>query len=337
MLSISKDTKISILGDGGWGTTLAIHLARKGFSVKIWGPFQEYLAEVEKTRENRKFLPGFHVPENIIFNADIDHCVESAEWVILAIPSKYLRNALKKIDQKNLHTKVWLSVTKGIEKDTHKLMSRVIEEELGRVPLVVLSGPTISREVVQGMPVAVVVASHAEDLRAKARRLFESEHFTVLESQDPVGVQLGGSLKNVIAIAAGIVDGLGYGCNTKSVLVARGIAEIARLGVAMGAHRSTFMGLSGLGDLATTCFSIHSRNHACGVEIGKGKSLGSVLKKTEMVIEGVETAKSAYALAKKHRIEMPIAQSVYGILFKKKSPRAAIEALMHKKLVNETD
>lgn len=337
MLLNSKDASIAILGDGGWGTTLAIHLAKKGFRSTVWGAFPKYLAEIEATRENRKFLPGFHIPEAVSFNPKLASCVAEAELAILAIPSQYLRRVIRRIPRKGVRKKVWLSVSKGIENRTLKLMSQVIEDELGRVHLAVLSGPTIAREVALDLPAAVVVASHSDILRSEIRKLMTSDHFMAYESDDPKGVELGGAVKNVIAIAAGIVDGLGYGSNTKSILMARGIAEMARVGTKLGAKRATFMGLSGLGDLATTCFSIHSRNHACGVEIGKGESLTSIQKNTEMVIEGIDTTRSAYALSKKHRVFMPIVESVHDILFRGKSPRATIEALMHKELVKETD
>jgi glycerol-3-phosphate dehydrogenase (NAD(P)+) len=337
VLSESKDTEIAIIGDGGWGTTLAIHLAKHGHACTMWGSFPEYLAEIESLRENRKFLPGFHIPENVFFEKNLSKCVSESIIVILAIPSQYIRRVLKRISNKDIFKKSWICVSKGIEKNSLKMMSEVIEDELGRVPLAVLSGPTIAREVVCGMPTAVSIASTKPGLCARIRKLLNSDHFTAYETDDLIGVELGGAIKNVIAIAAGIVDGLGYGSNTKSVLMARGIAEMARLGEKLGAKRTTFMGLSGLGDLATTCFSIHSRNHSCGVEIGKGNSLKSILANTEMIIEGVDTTKSVYELAKKSHIEMPIVKSVHDILYKAKGPKAAIEALMHKKLINETD
>ena len=337
MLSNSKDTSIAILGDGGWGTTLAIHLARKGFKSTVWGAFPEYLAEIQAKRENRKFLAGFPIPEQVSFEPDLGSAVNRAGLIILAIPSQYMRSVIRRIPKQGLAKKIWLNVSKGIENKTLKLMSRVVEDELGKVPFATLSGPTIAREVAQNLPTAVVVASRAKSIRSLVRRLMNADHFTAYESGDVPGVELGGSVKNVIAIAAGIVDGLGYGSNTKSILLARGIAEMARLGAKMGARRATFMGLSGLGDLATTCFSILSRNHACGVEIGKGGTLASVTKSTEMIIEGIDTTRSAYELSRKHRIVMPIVEAVHGILFKGKGARAAIEALMHKELVRETD
>jgi glycerol-3-phosphate dehydrogenase (NAD(P)+) len=337
VLSIPKDTRIAVVGDGGWGTTLALHLARKGTKSTVWGAFPAYLREIETSRENRKFLPGFPIPEAVEFEPDLEALVQRSGLVILAVPSRYLRGVLKRVPRAGVAGRVWLSVSKGIELRTHRLPSEVVEAELGRVPFAALSGPTIAREVAQGFPTAVVVASRSRAVRAGIRKLMSSDHFTVYESDDVKGVELGGSLKNVIAIAAGIVDGLGYGSNTKSILLARGIAEMVRLGTRMGAKRATFMGLSGLGDLATTCFSIHSRNHACGVALGQGKGLAAIVRSTEMVIEGVDTAKSAWALARRKRVFMPIVEAVHGILFGGKSPRAAIEALMHKALIRETD
>lgn len=337
MLSKSKDTNIIVLGDGGWGTTLALHLAKKGLKSTIWGAFPEYLEEMASTRENRKFLPGFRIPENVSFESDLGRSVSRADLVVLAIPSQYLRSVVSRIPRKGMRNKIWLNVSKGVENKTLALMHEVVHEELGPVHYAALSGPTIAREVASGFPTAVSLASSNKKLRTLVRALMSGDHFTLYETDDVVGVELGGAVKNVIAIAAGIVDGLGYGSNTKSVLVARGIAEIARLGAPLGAERATFMGLSGLGDLATTCFSIHSRNHGCGERIGRGEKIAAVTRSTEMVIEGVDTTKSARALARRHRIVMPIVRSVYEILFEARSPRATIEALMHKELVKETD
>ena len=329
--------QVAILGDGGWGTTLAIHLARKGVNCTVWGAFPEYLAEIQASRENRKFLPGFHIPEKIVFSPDLEACVSKAQLVVLAVPSQYMRGVIRRVSARTAKGRAWLSVSKGIENRTLKLMSQVVADEWGKVPFAVLSGPTIAREVALDTPTAVAVASASGELRAAVRSLMNAENFTCYESDDVVGVELGGSVKNVIAIAAGIVDGLGFGSNTKSILMARGIAEMARLGTKMGAKRATFMGLSGLGDLATTCFSIHSRNHGCGERIGKGESLKHVLRSTEMIIEGVDTARSAAKLGARYRVEMPIVNAVHGILFGGKKPRVAIDALLHKKLVRETD
>lgn len=325
-----KDTKIAVLGDGGWGTTLSLLLSQKGYNVYLWGAFPEYLREVKKTRENRKFLPGFHLNERIFLEGDIKKVIDHSFLVILAVPSQYLRGVLKKCKKENLKGKLFLSVAKGIEKKTLLTMSQVVRNELGGVSLAVLSGPTIAREVALKMPAAAVIASTQHWVASEIRNVMMTDYFGIYESHDSLGVELGGSLKNVIAIAAGIVDGLGFGSNTKAALSARGLAEMARLGKIMGAKRETFMGLSGLGDLVTTALSPHSRNRWFGEEIGKGRTMVDIQKQTEMVVEGVETTQSAYELARKYQVDMPITEAVYGILFKSKDPRVALTALMRK-------
>lgn len=332
-----KDTKITVLGDGGWGTTLALLLAGKGFAVKLWGAFPEYVEEVRKKRENRKFLPGFKIPENVLPCADIHQAALEADIIVLAIPSQFMRKVIQKIKKDKIGHKVFVTVAKGIEVGSLKVMSQVIHEELGKVSLCVLSGPTIAREVALKIPSGASVASTNKELASRVRKIFMTDTFSLFESDDVLGVELGGSLKNVIAISAGIVEGLGLGSNTRAALFARGVAEMARLGAAMGARRETFMGLSGLGDLATTCLSPHSRNRWLGEEIGKGKKLRSVLKKTEMVVEGVDTSRSAWQLAKKNKIKMPITEAVYGILFHHHDPREAVKALMKREPHRELD
>ncbi|HXV18901.1 MAG TPA: NAD(P)H-dependent glycerol-3-phosphate dehydrogenase [Candidatus Omnitrophota bacterium] len=323
-----KDTSISILGDGGWGTALALLLADQGFRVRLWGAFPKYVEEVRRKRENKKFLPGFKIPENVQPTADIHEACLKADMIVLAVPSQYVRSILQKIKKDKIHHKSFVTVAKGIETKTLKVMSQVIQEELGRVSQCVLSGPTIAREVALKMPAAASVASSNPELSARVRKVFTTDYFTVFQSDDIMGVELGGSLKNVIAISAGIVEGLGYGSNTRAVLLARGTAEMARLGHVMGARRETFMGLSGLGDLATTCLSPHSRNRWLGEEIGKGKKLKDILKGTEMVVEGVDTSLSAALLARRHKVVMPITEAVHAILFKGHDPREAVRALM---------
>ena len=332
-----KDTKISILGDGGWGTTLALLLAGKGYDVTLWGAFPKYVEEVRKKRENRKFLPGFKIPENVRLSSDIQEACARAEIIVIAAPSQYVRSVVQKIKKEKIHRKIFVAVAKGIETQSLKVMSQVIHEELGNVQLCVLSGPSIAREVALKMPAAASLASTNKELSARMRKIFMTDYFSVFESEDVLGVELGGSLKNVIAISAGIVEGLGFGSNTRAALFARGVAEMARLGYVMGARRETFMGLSGLGDLATTCLSPHSRNRWLGEEIGKGKSLKKILGGTEMVVEGVETAKSAYQLAKKHKVSMPITEAVYGILFRNNNPRETVKALMNREPHRELD
>jgi glycerol-3-phosphate dehydrogenase (NAD(P)+) len=337
MRATRAKSTVTVLGDGGWGTTIALHLARKGYSVVLWGAFAEHLTEMRVSRENKKFLPGFHIPEAVTFEADIAKAVAASDVVFLAMPSKFFRPVLKRVDRTAAGKKLFVILTKGIERKSLRLMSGVLEETLGRARSVVVSGPCISREIAQEIPTAVVAASASAADRARVRGILSTPAFTVLESPDAVGVQLGGSVKNVLAIAAGILDGLGYGSNIKSVLLARGISEIVRLGRKMKAKPETFLGLSGLGDLATTAFSIHSRNHGCGFELGKGASLKEVLSRSEMVVEGVETADSALALAKKLKVEVPIVKAVVDVLHERRGPDAIVDAVMHKKFINESD
>lgn len=319
---------ISIIGDGGWGTTLSILLAKKGFNVTLWGAFPDYVESLKSTRENIKFLPGIKIPDTVKFTASLDEALKNSEIVVLAVPSQYSRGVLTMLKMHNLADKVFVSVTKGIENKTLKRMSEVVDEVLGKHPLAVLSGPTIALEVANGAPTTIVAASDDKALARKIQEVFMTERFRVYSSNDVIGVELGGSLKNIIAIAAGTCDALGFGTNAKSAVLTRGLAEIVRLGVAMGAKRDTFYGLSGLGDLITTCTSQYSRNRWFGEEIGKGKKLKDLLKETDMVVEGVATARSAYDLAQKFKVEMPITCEIYKILYENKDPKRAVHDLM---------
>lgn len=332
-----KDTKIAVLGDGGWGTTLSLLLASKGHPVSLWGAFPRYVDEVRKKRENSKFLPGFHIPESVEISHDMRDACAGAEMVVLAAPSQYVRDVLKRFKKERASGRLFVVVAKGIEDGTLKVMSAVVRDELGDVRVAVLSGPTIARDVALKMPSAASVASSDRAVASRVRETFSTDYFALYESDDVLGVQLGGSVKNVIAIAAGIVQGMGFASNTRAVLFARGVAEMARLGQAMGARRETFMGLSGLGDLATTCLSPHSRNRSLGEEVGKGKDLKQILKQTEMVVEGVDTARSTYRLAKKLRVSMPITEAVHGILFSRRPAKTLIEAMMKREPHRELD
>lgn len=331
-----KDTRIGIIGDGGWGTALSLLLADKGFKVSLWGAFPGYIEELKRKKENVKFLPGFKIPSGVVFFSDLNALCGQSDILVLAVPSQYMRSVVKRIDKEH-RKKLFLSVAKGVETGTLKVMSQVVEDELGRVNFAVLSGPTIAKEVAMKMPAAVSVASKNKKSAALIREIFSTEYFSLFETDDVLGVELGGSVKNVIAISAGIVEGLGFGSNTSAALFARGVAEMARLGQKMGARRQTFMGLSGLGDLATTCLSRSSRNRSLGEEVGKGRTLKEILGRTEMVVEGVETAKSAYALSRKHKIAMPITEAVHGILFSGHKPKEAVRALMTQKFHRELD
>lgn len=323
---------IAILGDGGWGTTLAVLLQRKGFAVTLWGAFADYVAYLNKKRINSKFLPGVKIPKEIEIMPDLRRAVCDKQLLILAIPSQYLRRVLKKFKQFNYSSDaIFLSVTKGIEMDSLKRMSEVIHDELGSVRLAVLSGSTIAQEVVLEIPTTAVIASHDEQIRKYLQNIFMTERFRIYTNDDVIGVELGGSLKNIIAIACGISDGLGFGTNTKAALLSRGLAEISRLGHAMGAKVHTFSGISGLGDLVTTCISPYSRNRFVGEQIGKGKTLKQIKNHMQMVAEGVPTTKSTYALSLKYKVDMPITKEVYFVLYKNKSPLKAVQDLMRRK------
>lgn len=327
--------RIGILGDGGWGTALAILLAKKSYSVSLWGSFPEYLEILKKRRENIKFLPGIKIPFSVKIIKDTKEIIETSSLIVVAIPSKYLRFTLKKFSQFNFKNKIVLSVVKGIEENTCLRPSEIIKALLGKVKLAVLSGPSIACEVARSIPTAVVIASYEIELAKKLQRIFSTETFRVYTCRDVIGVELGGALKNIIAIACGISDGLGFGTNTKSALLNRGLVEMIRLGVNLGAKPETFWGLSGMGDLVTTCFSPYSRNRGIGEKIGRGERLKDILKEMEMVAEGVLTTRAVYELAKKNNIEMPITEQVYKVLYESKSPRRAVKELMSRTLKQE--
>ena len=327
--------RIAVLGDGGWGTTLAVLLSKKGYSVTLWGAFADYTKTMAKTRHNPKFLPGIKIPRQIKITNDIKSAVGDKEIIVLAIPSQYTRLTLRKIGNSFTKKTIFLSVSKGIEIGSSKRISEIIRAELGPVKLAVLSGPTIANEVANEVPTTAVVASADKQIRKTIQTVFSTKRFRVYTNSDVIGVELGGSLKNVIAIACGVSDGLGFGTNTKAAILTRGVAEISRLGKAMGAKSETFSGISGLGDLVTTCISKQSRNRSVGELIGKGKNLKEIYRHMQMVAEGVPTAKSAYALSLKYKIDMPIIKEVYRLLYKNKSPRLAVKDLMTRKSKEE--
>lgn len=320
--------RVCVIGDGGWGTTLAILLAKKGIETSLWGVFPDYIETVRKTRENVKFLPGITIPETVFVTASLDEALAKRDVIVLAAPSQYMRGTLEILKMHDFSGKICVSVTKGIENKTLKLMSEVAGEVLGPVPLAALSGPTIAHEVANGIPTTIVAASADAALTREVQDLFMTDRFRVYTTADRVGVEVGGALKNIIAIAAGASDGMGLGTNAKAALLTRGLVEIVRLGVAMGAKRETFYGLSGLGDLATTCMSPHSRNRRLGETVAQGKKLKNILKETEMVVEGVATTASAYDLAKKYKVDMPITAEIYKVLYENKDPKQAVHDLM---------
>jgi len=327
---------IVVLGDGSWGTTLAILLRHKGYKVTLWSAFADYAEWLDKKRTNDKFLPHFKIPSAIEITSDLEKAVTGKEVIVFAIPSQFLRHSLKKIKKFAYPRKsLYLSVTKGIEIKSLMRMSEVVHDELGGIKLAVLSGPTIAHEVAEGIPTTAVIASSDIKTRKFLQEIFSTEKFRVYTNDDVIGVELGGSLKNIIAIACGISDGLKFGSNTKAAILSRGLAEISRLGQAMGAKVKTFSGISGLGDLVTTCISPHSRNRLVGEQIGRGKTLSWILAHMQMVAEGVPTTKSAYRLALKFKADMPITREIYRVLYMNKSPIKAVKDLMTRRKKEE--
>jgi len=332
-----KIQNISVIGDGGWGTTLAVHLSKNKHNVKLWGPFPSYIRRINKSRYNTKFLPGVRLSHNIKLTENLANAIEESSVIVFAIPSKYASNILKKIKKTkiNLSNKIFLSVTKGINTTKLLRMSEIIRKELGNIPIAVLSGPTIAVEIAQGVPSTAVVASHNLKIAKKVQAIFNSNNFRIYTNTDVIGVELGGSIKNIIAIACGVCDGLGFGSNTKAAILTRGLAEMARLGKALGAKQHTFSGLTGLGDLVTTCVSPNSRNRNVGEQLGRGKSIKSIMSKMEMVAEGVETVKAANKLSRKYKVSMPITTEVYNIIYRNKKPLKAVSDLMKRKIKSE--
>ena len=330
MRNIEKMSTISILGDGGWGTTLAILLANKGFAITLWGAFEENIQAIRKAGVNQRFLPGIELHSGIRLTSDLSSALKDTHLIVLAVPSQFVRQVLRRIKPLGIPGDVpFLSVTKGIETDTLMRISEVIYESLGaHLRLAVLSGPTIAQEVAKGVPTTAVVSSRNKALTKAIQHTFMTDRFRVYTNPDLIGVELGGSLKNIIAIACGISDGLGFGTNTKAALLTRGLAEMSRLGVAMGAKKDTFSGISGLGDLVTTCISQHSRNRFVGEQIGKGRNVKDILSQMDMFAEGVPAAKAGYLLSRKYKVSMPITEEVYKVLYRNKSPQKAVNDLM---------
>ncbi len=328
--------KITIIGAGSWGTTLAVILAKKGIDVHLHSVFKEHNLMMQKERANRLFLKGVKFPSNLIINISLKESL-SNDVIVIAIPVKFLRKVVRSIKRCGISfkNKVFVSVSKGIEANSLKTPSKIIEDELPQAIVSVLSGPTIAKEVLGGVPTACVIASRNNTVAKKLQKIFNTSRFRVYLHNDIIGVELGGALKNIIAIACGISDGLGFGANTKAALVTRGLVEMRRLGKRLKAHPLTFGGISGLGDLVTTCFSSYSRNRFVGEEIGKGRKIKTVLKNMNMVAEGVNTVKSVYRLSRKLKIDMPIANEVYLTIYKNKSPKDIVRDLMQRPLKSE--
>jgi len=317
-------TRTAVIGAGAWGTTLATLLAEKGHSVSLWVYEKDLAKEMAELRENKRYLPGFPLPESIEISANL----AAADVYLFAVPTQFLRPIVKKCKSLVNSHAVAICASKGIEEKSLKLPLEILQDELKTKKTAVLSGPNLSVEIAQGLPAASVVASENITIAKFVQQHLMLERFRIYASTDPTGVQLGGALKNIIAIAAGVADGLKLGNNAKSGLMIRGFVEISRLGIALGAQPETFAGLSGMGDLITTCTSKLSRNHRVGEQLAQGKKLKDILSNMREVAEGIPTAKAALALAEKHQVDLPITQEVYEILYEGKDPYQAIASLM---------
>ncbi|MBI3272934.1 MAG: NAD(P)-dependent glycerol-3-phosphate dehydrogenase [Planctomycetes bacterium] len=320
--------KVLVLGAGGWGTCLAIHLHRKGHQTRLWGHSAEYVEWLRRYRENTRYLPGISIPEDIEITSELRAAVEGLDLLVMAVPTQFCRSVLIHLVEFFPKDGAVVSVSKGIENDTLLRPSDIIRDVLGKVRVAVLAGPSHCEEIARCLPTIVVASSKDEDLSRQVQQTFVAEHLRVYTNPDMVGVEFGAAVKNVIAIAAGILDGLALGDNAKASLLSRGMIEIARLGVALGAKKNTFFGISGLGDLVTTCVSPYGRNREVGFRIGKGQKLSAVLSGMEKVAEGVWTTRSARALARKHNVDSPIIQEVFRVLYEDKDPAHAVRDLM---------
>jgi glycerol-3-phosphate dehydrogenase (NAD(P)+) len=331
---------IGVIGGGGWGTTLARHCANQGYPVKLWVREPEVMAEINTRHTNETFLPGIQLPPALKASSSLAEVAAGSQFLITAVPSQWLRAIAHEMAPYVGPDTIVISATKGLDDQSLKLMTDVLADELPALDpdaFVALSGPTHAEEVAREIPTVIVVATPALKQAEKVQDLLISSRLRVYTNPDRIGVQLGGALKNVIALAAGIGDGLGFGDNTKAALVTRGLAEMARLGLALGAQSPTFAGLSGMGDLFVTASSQHSRNAWAGRELGKGRRLDEILGSTKMVVEGVTTAKAAYALAKKNQVELPITFITYQILFENMAPREGVSHLMERLRTHEME
>ncbi len=324
----------AVLGAGSWGTTLAVHLADLGHVVALWDIDADHLARLESQRENRKFLAGIALPGGIKVQAKLEAALAGAEFTLFVVPSHGMRACAQRVAGTRASS-LFVCAAKGLELGTLRRMTEVLGETLGETDPVLLVGPSHAEEVSRGIPTSIVAAAQDQERARRVQRLCSSARLRVYTNRDVVGCEYGAALKNVIAVAAGICDGLGYGDNTKGALLTRGLAEITRLGVALGGKRETFYGLTGMGDLITTAVSRHSRNRHVGERLGRGERIEQVLGSMHMVAEGVNTAKAAFDLGRREGVETPIIEQVRAIMLEGKDPRAALEALMSRELKSE--
>ncbi|MBH9966623.1 NAD(P)H-dependent glycerol-3-phosphate dehydrogenase [[Bacillus] enclensis] len=336
---MNQDT-IAVIGTGSWGTALSIVLADNGYKVKQWGRSKETIEEINQKHTNEKYIKNVELPVNIIGHSDLRETLEGVKTIILAVPTKAMREVLAKIQEVQQGSLTVVHVSKGVEPDSLLRISEIIEDAMkpeNLEEIVVLSGPSHAEEVSLRHPTTVVAASKDIEASKMVQSLFMNSYFRVYTNTDIVGVEIGGALKNIIALAAGVGDGLGYGDNAKAALITRGLVEISRLGVKMGANPLTFSGLSGIGDLIVTCTSVHSRNWRAGNMLGKGMNLDEVLDNMGMVVEGVRTTKAAKQLAAEYGVSMPITDALYDILFNSVDAREAVDQLMQRNKTHEME
>lgn len=329
-------TKITILGSGAMATACSILLAEhEGQEVSIWARNPSHAEQIQTSRENKRLLPGVKLPDRVQVTADLEKALDGSDYLVAAIPTQFLRSSLNEIRGYLKSNRPVISVIKGLENETFQRPSEIIAEALGSRAVVALSGPSHAEEIARRLPATVVAASGDLGLARQVQKMFNTERFRVYTNLDLIGVELAAALKNVIAIAAGISDGLGYGDNAKSALMTRGLVEMTRFGMRFGAEATTFTGLAGMGDLITTCVSPYGRNRGVGERLGKGETLDQILATMAAVAEGVATAKSVHEVSEQEGIEMPIMSEVYRVLFEKKSPAAATHSLMLRPLRSE--
>jgi len=330
--------KACVIGGGNWGSAFAYLLGEQNIETQLWIREKDIYEQTRRYRENRTFLPGIIFPSEVSFFYELKEAVNNADIIFIAVPSQFCRSIYTKLSPFLSSREIIVSLTKGIEENTLKRMSEIIEEIIPRQSpsrIAVISGPSFAREVAESHPTAVVIASEDLDLAKKIQHFISSPFFRVYTSDDVIGVEISGALKNVIAIASGMSEGLQFGSNSMAALVTRGITEITRLGLKLGARMETFLGLAGIGDLVLTCTGKLSRNRFVGYELGKGKSLESIVSNMKMIAEGIATTLSGYQLAERENVEMPICEQVYQVLYKSKDPRQAFQDLMSRKLKEE--
>ncbi len=327
--------KIGMIGAGSWGTALTYHLATIGHEVDVWSIAQDEVDMLNNTHEQSVKLPGTILPESVTASTDLEKVMQNKDLLVLAVPSPFTRSTAKTMQKYCRYGQLIVSVAKGIEEDSLMTLSQIIKEEIPQSEVAVLCGPTHAEEVGKGLPTVIVAGARRKEVAEYVQNIFMGNRFRVYTTSDMLGMEVGAALKNVIALAAGCSDGLGFGDNTKAALITRGIAEISRLGIAVGGKAETFSGLTGIGDLIVTCASMHSRNHRAGILIGQGKTPDEAMKEVKQVVEGVFSAKAAQQLAERYHVEAPIIEAVNKVLSEELKPSDAVEGLMNREKKDE--